>query len=995
MAADVLNELICHKIPVDDFISWLKAENLESCSTTWKCGRKDFVPYFLNFLRTQTSRLLKLGSRSTPSKVQRTLQERKNSRRSRLELFPLNQHSDGDISGGIRSLDVSSVDLQDVKEQGSPSDDVCGKKRSDTMKKRIMMSPGGDCGSPLAQSSPLQTSESSHRRSSRDPDSLQRSFNLEEFIVKSNRSSRKKSESQSSSKSRKRINPTRLGSGKSKESGTCFGLASQSCEPSATFCEQPLEMSRSHNFEEERTLLRKVRQRCDGLVAVSPAKMVATSCVEFLEADPALEFTLGNDSGGNSLDILKEVNPDKLSRLRERLVTPIPSGGPCPLPTFPGQQEFYRNFILHSSHPMFLQHLTDSLISEILDLNDTDFTASDLEDTDTSVDDATRSSYLACVSALRLLAKFLGFIVFLPYQSKINPLPESMVTAHSTVRAKLCPQFDVLACVNEAVRMHKLVLTLPWIVKYLSMMDSVSVHLPYYWAVFEQLFCIYQSAKGPGRSSLLVRLLLGWLFESPNFPESLFYAWKQTNNLVETGGELGRVVPLDSLDVVDEHCLYLCCPFLGELKLCLSVGIGSSSRSVKHITPVSASLNQPSAARQIELLLEESFFHGQPASTRKTVEYIAERVASCCVKHICNTLLPRVKQQGSANVEKLLSARINTDTPFSETAVKQLKESLLKEVTVIADKCSDDFRQCFYNDVTEYCQQRCKRAMPPLLADDVLETVCHTCAQIAARLSQERVNMWIQSHITAGLFLKEFQLDIEKAFRNASKGDNKNDSICKASHVVPPGGRNVKHIDAVVTPAQAIMQVRELIWQLLDGHKNNVSEQQVLALLKMVHSTLSNRADLIPSAEKMLPTLLVDLALSLVVHQPAMMTSTLMDGFMHVLRLSEECESVMRLLCPRNLLLMSQSAHTADVVWSCFAKLLAHLLKSNMLTPDGLEQQCVALLQVTWPQGILNRISSCIREVIQLSGSVGDEKFMFLMQWLMETCDEMTLFNDI
>ncbi|XP_069684615.1 codanin-1 isoform X3 [Periplaneta americana] len=974
-------------------------------------------------------------------------------------------------------------------------------------------------------------------------------------------------------------------------------------------------MSRSHNFEEERTLLRKVRQRCDGLVAVSPAKMVATSCVEFLEADPALvshtaqldvladvyscllntnlvlnvmtelcfimgllvvripvecnenadtnecmffstvhncvyfavkvlnqqrqllesfdkvtlkmladnryilafrpelykfinelliadacrrisvslrsatvqanvsyqsdtdnrqnfpndqafhmfrkqrdglyeilrmweanhlspgwsfavvlgprirtllslhnepanfihfarlfrsqllgtcsgysrctEFTLGNDSGGNSLDILKEVNPDKLSRLRERLVTPIPSGGPCPLPTFPGQQEFYRNFILHSSHPMFLQHLTDSLISEILDLNDTDFTASDLEDTDTSVDDATRSSYLACVSALRLLAKFLGFIVFLPYQSKINPLPESMVTAHSTVRAKLCPQFDVLACVNEAVRMHKLVLTLPWIVKYLSMMDSVSVHLPYYWAVFEQLFCIYQSAKGPGRSSLLVRLLLGWLFESPNFPESLFYAWKQTNNLVETGGELGRVVPLDSLDVVDEHCLYLCCPFLGELKLCLSVGIGSSSRSVKHITPVSASLNQPSAARQIELLLEESFFHGQPASTRKTVEYIAERVASCCVKHICNTLLPRVKQQGSANVEKLLSARINTDTPFSETAVKQLKESLLKEVTVIADKCSDDFRQCFYNDVTEYCQQRCKRAMPPLLADDVLETVCHTCAQIAARLSQERVNMWIQSHITAGLFLKEFQLDIEKAFRNASKGDNKNDSICKASHVVPPGGRNVKHIDAVVTPAQAIMQVRELIWQLLDGHKNNVSEQQVLALLKMVHSTLSNRADLIPSAEKMLPTLLVDLALSLVVHQPAMMTSTLMDGFMHVLRLSEECESVMRLLCPRNLLLMSQSAHTADVVWSCFAKLLAHLLKSNMLTPDGLEQQCVALLQVTWPQGILNRISSCIREVIQLSGSVGDEKFMFLMQWLMETCDEMTLFNDI
>lgn len=37
--------------------------------------------------------------------------------------------------------------------------------------------------------------------------------------------------------------------------------------------------------------------------------------------------------------------------------------------------------------------------------------------------------------------------------------------------------------------------------------------------------------------------------------------------------------------------------------------------------------------------LEEAFFGGQPASTRKTVDFVSERVASTCVKHICNTLL--------------------------------------------------------------------------------------------------------------------------------------------------------------------------------------------------------------------------------------------------------------------------------------------------------------------------------------------------------------------
>lgn len=42
--------------------------------------------------------------------------------------------------------------------------------------------------------------------------------------------------------------------------------------------------------------------------------------------------------------------------------------------------------------------------------------------------------------------------------------------------------------------------------------------------------------------------------------------------------------------------------------------------------------------------LEEAFFHGQPASTRKTVDFVSERVASTCVKHICNTLLATARE---------------------------------------------------------------------------------------------------------------------------------------------------------------------------------------------------------------------------------------------------------------------------------------------------------------------------------------------------------------
>ena len=56
---------------------------------------------------------------------------------------------------------------------------------------------------------------------------------------------------------------------------------------------------------------------------------------------------------------------------------------------------------------------------------------------DTSVDDATRRSYLTCVSALQLLGKFLGLVTFLPYKSRMKVLPEDMVALQSAVRAEV------------------------------------------------------------------------------------------------------------------------------------------------------------------------------------------------------------------------------------------------------------------------------------------------------------------------------------------------------------------------------------------------------------------------------------------------------------------------------------------------------------------------------------------------------------------------------
>lgn len=61
---------------------------------------------------------------------------------------------------------------------------------------------------------------------------------------------------------------------------------------------------------------------------------------------------------------------------------------------------------------------------------------------------------------------------------------------------------------------------------------------------------------------------------------------------------------LDELQVIDHNILYLCCPYLEEIKKLLSSTVTSNTLSVKHITPVTA-LNSPDqiAKKKIQVYL--------------------------------------------------------------------------------------------------------------------------------------------------------------------------------------------------------------------------------------------------------------------------------------------------------------------------------------------------------------------------------------------------------
>lgn len=169
-------------------------------------------------------------------------------------------------------------------------------------------------------------------------------------------------------------------------------------------------------------------------------------------------------------------------------------------------------------------------------------------------------------------------------------------------------------------------LSIPWIVKYLAMMDIVSLRLPYYKPVLELLYYIYRSVSTydftssdslmSQQTALLLKSTLNWFFELPNFPKDFCLTWQeiyQTKELktrrqfdkmlAQTYGVLSvepivSVTPtkycLDKLDIIDDAVLCKCCP-ITDLKLhtMSTKSIKHNTRGPnKHITPVSSQLHK-------------------------------------------------------------------------------------------------------------------------------------------------------------------------------------------------------------------------------------------------------------------------------------------------------------------------------------------------------------------------------------------------------------------
>ncbi|XP_045439406.1 codanin-1 isoform X5 [Pipistrellus kuhlii] len=569
---------------------------------------------------------------------------------------------------------------------------------------------------------------------------------------------------------------------------------------------------------------------------------------------------------GEAPDVLSVLGADKLGRLRrlqERLAAPQSSGGPCPPPSFPGCQAFFRDFILSAGSFQFNQHLMDSLSLKIRELNGFVLPQPEASEEDGEADvdwQGERRQFAVVLLSLRLLAKFLGFVAFLPYRGPEPPPTRELQDSILALRSQVPPVLDVRALLQQGLRAHRAVLTVPWLVEFLSLADHIVPMLDYYRSIFSLLLHLHRSLvlskDSDGEMCFLNKLLLlavlGWLFQIPTVPEDLFFVEEGQVDVFEMDTETSEH-GLDGVPVVDQHLLYTCCPYIGELRKLLAVWVsGSSGRSggfVRKITPTTTtSLGAPPlrTTQGLQAQLAQAFFHNQPPSLRRTVEFVAERIGSNCVKHIKATLVADLVHQAESLLqEQLVTQRQEGGDPG------QLLEILCSQLCPHGAQALTQGR--------EFCQKKSPGAVRALLPEETPAAVLSSAENIAVGLAIEKACTWLSANITA-LIRREVKAAVSRVLRAqgpepAARGCRRGCSRA-CEHRAPLPSHLISAIKDVLSVAVGPRDPEE-----------GVSPEHLEQLLGQLGQTLRCRQFLCPPAEQHLAKCSVELASLLVADQ--------------------------------------------------------------------------------------------------------------------------------
>ncbi|CAL8298845.1 unnamed protein product [Arctogadus glacialis] len=416
----------------------------------------------------------------------------------------------------------------------------------------------------------------------------------------------------------------------------------------------------------------------------------------------------------------------------------------------------------------------------------------------------------------------------------------------------------VRSCCGAAFGWGLAVLTLPWMVEFLSMMDVTGPLLPCYSSALGTLLLLYRGlVLGRGGevcylNKLLMVAALGWLFQIPVIPEDIFFTSDFTA-VARLEDPPPGVQGLDCLPLVDQQLLYVCCPFLGEFRKILAAFVsGSAAKSsgiLRKITPTSAEpRDAPIATRsqqKLQVDLEQAFFHNQPPSLRRTVEFVAERVGSNCVKHMKATLVSELVQRG----EELLRAGLLSPGASGP----KLHEAIGAQ---LSDRGMEAPARA-----TRFCSDKSPDAIRNLLPVETSPVVLTTSENITKRLATEKACSWLAANITA-LIRREWKSRFDRVMKSMDAQGAGMEPANQAQPTTPkrkPGGERALVCPtacphAAPLPSDVLIQIKEVL-SVGVGPRTEAelpTGPELRALLGRVGEALACRKFLTPVSEQML-----------------------------------------------------------------------------------------------------------------------------------------------
>jgi len=322
---------------------------------------------------------------------------------------------------------------------------------------------------------------------------------------------------------------------------------------------------------------------------------------------------------------------------------------------------------------------------------------------------------------------------------------------------------------------------------------------------------------------------------------------------------------------------------------------------------------------------------------RRTIEFVAERLASNHIKLIRNKLVPEQREQ----VFKLIRVK------YEELTTKDLELFARQSIGTISTEISSIIKNQGTSDAVS--------ALTILISDDTHPAAKDKCSEIAVRQLREKVDQWCKQNITSTFFLNEFQGETDRNIRN---GEKERAKALECYQVLE------NHDPSAPDPSTIIIKLKKDItnWLLEDENTStnlfNDEEDDELTTLASMEKCILHRKDLTPLGMQGLGSVSVDWILSMIARKPNIVTDELIIALIRIWRLICPVQLI-NVLSPISLVIINQT-HNPELTWTKMELLLRCLLEEKLVPALALEDSCLELLQQTWCDGELDNVGNCL-----------------------------------